>query len=192
MPGGAVAEEAGDEGGVHGVSSALGDDMAEDVVAGESEVTDEVEDLVAGELVGEAEVAVEDALAGEHDDAFFGGAADEAHVAEHFFVFAPAEGAGGGDFALVGAGGEVDDVSLATDGRREVDFVRDGVAVARIDSDELIAFADLDVFKNAEVFAAAALGLESDFAEGLGVGESAAVEDRELEVVELDEDIVDA
>jgi hypothetical protein len=35
-------------------------------------------------------------------------------------------------------------------------------------------------------------GFESDFAEGLGVGERAAVEDGELEVVEIDEDVVDA
>ena len=145
LPGGAVAEEAGDQRGVHGVSGALGDDVAEDVMAGEGEVADEVEDLVADELIAEAQVAVEDAVAGEDDDAFFGGAADEAHVAQLLFVFAPAEGAGGGDFALVGAGGEVDGVSLAADGGGEVDFVGDGVAVAGIDSDELVALADFDV-----------------------------------------------
>jgi len=192
LPGGAVAQQARDEGGVHGVSGALGDDVAEDVVAGQGEVADEVEDLVARELVVEAQIAVEDALAGEHDDAFFGGAADQAHVAEFLFVFAPAKGAGGGDFALVGAGGEVDDVSLAADGRGEVDFVGDGVAIARIDSDELVAFADLDALENAEVFAAAALAFQSDFAKGLGVRKRAAVEDGEFEVVELDVDVVDA
>ena len=107
---------------MHGVSGALSDDMAENVMAGEGEVADEVEDLVAGELIAEAQVAVKDAVAREDDDAFFGGAADEAHVAQFLFVFAPAEGAGGGDFALVGAGGEINDVSLAADGGREVDL----------------------------------------------------------------------
>ena len=58
LPGGAVAEEAGDERGMHGVSGALGDDMAEDVMAGEGEVADEVENLVADEFVAEAEGAV--------------------------------------------------------------------------------------------------------------------------------------
>ena len=46
--------------------------------------------------------------------------------------------------------------------------------------------------ENAEVLAAAALAFESDVAEGLGVRECAAVEDGELEVVEFDEDVVDA
>ena len=60
LPGGAVAEELLDEGGVHGVAGSLGDDAAPDAAAGEGEVADEVEDLVAHELVGEAEGAVED------------------------------------------------------------------------------------------------------------------------------------
>ena len=63
LPGRAVAEQARDQGGVHGVSGALGDDVAEDVVAGEGEVADEVEDLVADEFIAEAQGAVEDALA---------------------------------------------------------------------------------------------------------------------------------
>ena len=177
---------------MHGVSGALGYDVAEDVVAGEGEVTDEVEDLVAGELVGEAEVAVEDAVAAENDDAFFGGTADQAHVTQFLFVFAPTEGAGGGDFALVGAGGEVDGVSLTADGRGEVDFVGDGVAVAGIHADEFVAFTHLDVLEDAEILAAAALRFEANFAEGLGIRKGAAIEDGELEVVEIDEDVVDA
>ena len=192
FPGGAVAEQAGDERGVHGVAGAFGDDVAEDVMAGEGKVANEVEDLVAGELVAEAEIAVEDALAGEDDDTLFGGAADEAHVAEFLFVFTPAEGAGRGDFAFVGAGGEVDLVALAADGGGEVDFVGDGIALAGIDADELVALADLDVFQDAEVLAAAALAFEADVTEGLGVGQGTAVEDGELEVVELDEDVIDA
>ena len=58
FPGGAVAEQARDQSGVHGVAGALGDDAALDAAAGEGEVADEVEDLVADELVGEAQGAV--------------------------------------------------------------------------------------------------------------------------------------
>jgi len=104
LPGGAVAEEALDEGGVHGMAGALGDDAAPDAAAGQGEVADEVEDLVADELVGEAEGAVLDFAVADDDGALVGGAADEAHVAEHGFVFAEAEGAGGGDEAGVVAG----------------------------------------------------------------------------------------
>ena len=37
-----------------GVAGALGDDAALDAAAGEGEVADEIEDLVADELVGES------------------------------------------------------------------------------------------------------------------------------------------
>ena len=176
---------------MHGVSSAFGDDVAEDVVAGEGEVANEVEDLVAGELVREAQVAVENAVAAENDDAFFCGPTDQAHVAQFLFVFAPAEGARRGDFALVGTGGEVDGVALAADRVREVNLVGDGVAVAGVDAYEFVAFANFDIFENAEIFAAAALRFEANFAEGLGVGQGAAVKDGELEIVEIDDYVID-
>jgi len=67
LPGGAVLQESGNERGMHGVSGALGDNVAEDVMAGESEVSDEVEDLVADELIFEAQRAVQDSFAVEDD-----------------------------------------------------------------------------------------------------------------------------
>ena len=130
---------------MHGMASALGDDAAPDATAGEGEVADEVEDLVADELVGETERAVEDGAgvggggAGDDDGGVVGYAADEAHVAEHGFVFFEAEGAGGGDEIGVGAGFEVAGEGVAADGLGEVDGVVDGVAVAGIDADELVA-----------------------------------------------------
>ncbi len=66
------------------------------------------------------------------------------------------------------------------------------VAAAGVDADELGAFADLDFFEDADVLAAAALLLEADRLEGLHVGERGAVEDGQLEVVDLDDDVVDA
>ena len=38
FPGAAVAEQAGDEAGVHGVAGSFSDDFAEDMVAGEGEI----------------------------------------------------------------------------------------------------------------------------------------------------------
>jgi hypothetical protein len=120
-----------DEGGVHGVTGSLGDDATPDAAASEGEVADEVEDLVANELVGEPEWAVEDGAglggggAGDDDGGVVGYSADEAHVAEHGFVFFEAEGAGGGDEVGVGSGFEVADEGVAADGLREVDGVVD-------------------------------------------------------------------
>jgi hypothetical protein len=192
LPGGAVAEEARDQRGMHSMSGALGNDMAEDVMAGKGEIADEVEDLVAGELVAEAEGAILHAGAGEDDNTGFRSAADKAHVAELLFVFAEAERAGGGDFRLISAGSQIDHEALAADGRGEVDAVRDGVAVAGVNADEFSAFTDFDGFEDAKIFAAAALRFAANVADGLNEGKRAAVENGKLEVVELDDDVIDA
>src|SRR5580698_532735 len=110
---------------MHGVSGALGDDVAENVVAGEGEIADEVEDLVADKLVVEAQGAVENAHAVENDCAGFGYAANQPHVSELLFVFLEAEGAGRGDLGAIVARRQIDDEALAADGRGEINLVGD-------------------------------------------------------------------
>jgi len=188
----AVFQKTRDQRGVHGVSGALGYDVAKNVVAGESEVADEVEDLVANELVVKAQRAVGDALAIQDDGISFGDTADQTHVAQLLFVLLEAEGAGGSDLRAIVAGSEINDKALAADGRGEVDLVGDAVAFAGIDTNELVAIVDLDSLADTEVFAAAALGLEADVTEGFDVRQGTAVEDGKLEVVELHDDVVDA
>jgi len=61
FPGRAIFEQPGNEGGVHGVAGADGDDVAFEAAAGEGEIADEVEDFVADELVGEAQGSVDGA-----------------------------------------------------------------------------------------------------------------------------------
>jgi glutamate carboxypeptidase len=192
VPRGAVAEQALDQGGVHGVAGALGDDVALDAAASECEVADEVKDLVADELVGKAERAVLDRSVGDDDGARVGCAADEAHVAQLGLVFLEAEGAGRGNKTGVVAGFEIAAEAGEADGRRKVDGVVDAVALAGVDADELRALADLDLFEDAEVLAAAALGLEADALEGFHVRQRRPVEDGKLEVVHLDDDVVHA
>jgi len=145
---------------------------------------------VADELVGEAERAILDFAVADDDGALVGGAADEAHVAEHGFVFAKAEGAGGGDEAGVVAGFEVAGEGFVADGRGEVDGVVDGVAFAGVDADEFRAFADFYGFEDAEVLALAALALEAGGVDGLDVGVGGAVEDGNFEVVDFHDDVV--
>src|SRR5271169_6568941 len=62
-----VAQDAGDDGRVQRVSGAVGLDVAQNALAEEGEVTDEVEDFVADELVGEAQRRIVDAVAREHN-----------------------------------------------------------------------------------------------------------------------------
>ena len=127
----------------------------------------------------------------EDDGVRLRGAADQPHVAQHALVFAEAEGAGRGDLCAVRAGCQIDRELLAADGRGEVDRVVDAVAVAGIDADELVVLAHFDL-EDADVFAAAALDLDADVVEGFDIGKRAAVEDGEFEVVDLDDDVVDA
>src|SRR5579875_1748794 len=75
------------------------------------------------EFVREAERTVLDAPGTDDDGGGFGGAADEAHVAELRFVFTEAEGASGGDEVGIGAGFEVAGEAVAADGGGEVDGV---------------------------------------------------------------------
>ena len=188
----AVAQQAGDERGMHGVSGAFGHNVSKNMMAGQSQIANQVEDLVAGELVAETQIAVQDAVTAEHDDTFFSGAADQAHIAQLLFVFAPAKGSRRGDVALVSARGKINLVALAADGRRKIHLIGDGVAAAGVHSDEFVAFSHLDVFENAEILAAAALLLEANLAKRLGVRQSAAVENGQLEIVEFDSNVIDA
>jgi hypothetical protein len=169
LPGGAVAQKALHQRGMHGVAGALGDDAALDTAPGEREVADEVEHLVADELVGKAEWTVLHAQLGEDDGAGVGHTADEAHVAQLWLVFLEAEGARGGDQARVVAGLEVSLKGGEADGLWEVDGVVDAVAAAGVDADELRAVADLDLLEDADVLAAAALLLETNGLERLDV-----------------------
>ena len=92
LPCGAVAEQPLDERSVHGMAGALGDDAAPDAAAGKRQIADKVQNLVANELVGEAQRPVFYALSREDDRLVGGGASDESHVTKHRFIFAEAEG----------------------------------------------------------------------------------------------------
>jgi len=193
FPIGIVAQNAGDDSGVHGVSGAVGFDVAEDALAEEGEVADEVEDLVADEFVREAQRRVVDAVVGEHDAVLTRRAAYESHVEHGALLLEEAEGARGRNLFDIGAVGELDAQSLAADERmREIDGVTDGVAVGRIYGDELVAFTQFVRAQDLEVGALAALLTETNAGDHLDEGLRAAVENGKLEIVELDDGVVDA
>jgi hypothetical protein len=191
-PGAAIADEFLHQSGVHGVAGTLSHDAAFDAAAGEGQVADEVQDLVADELIREPQRRRHGRLAAEDDGAGVGRAADQAHIAEHGLVFLEAEGAGGGDQIDVVAHGEVAAEALAADGLGKVDGVVDLISGAGIDADKLGAFSDFDLLDDLEVLSAAALLAEAGFLEGLDVRQGAAVEDGDFEIVDFDDDVVDA
>jgi hypothetical protein len=166
FPGRSILEQAGDQSGVHGVTGAFGYHVALDAAAGEREVADEVEHFVANVLVGKAKGAVFRAAGSENDGVLRAGAANEAHVAQALFVGFVAEGTRRSDSGAVGIGGQIDAGLLAADGSGKVDGVANFVTGARVDGDELVAFADFDGAQHADGFAAAALGADAGIEEG--------------------------
>ena len=82
LPGVALLEELRGERGVQGVAAAVRDDVADDRVADERQIADDVEDLVADELVLEAQRVVEHAGLAEHDRVVERAAEGEALLAQ--------------------------------------------------------------------------------------------------------------
>src|SRR5580698_6873335 len=188
-----VAQDAGDDSGVQRVSSAVGFDVAEDTLAEQGQIADQVEDLVADELILEAQRRVVDALAGEYHAVLARSATDEAHVQHRVLLLEEAEGSGGGDLADVAAVGKLNLEGFATDQRvREVDGVAHRVAFCRIDPDKLVALLQLVRAQDLQVDAFAALLADASLGNHLDERLRTAVEDGYLEVVELDDGIVDA
>jgi len=147
---------------------------------------------VADEFVGKPKGTVLYPAATDDDGALVGRAANQTHIAEHGFVFAKAEGAGGCDEAGIVAGLKVADEGFVADRVGEVDGVVDGVAFAGIDADEFSSLAYLDGLEDAEVLALAALALEAGAENSFYVGQGAAIEDGDFEVVDFDDNVVDA
>src|SRR5581483_8886425 len=81
---------------------------------------------------------------------------------------------------------------LLADGGGEVDGVLNAVAGAGIDSDELVALVNFDRFEDAHVFTAATLYANPFLEDRVDVGLCASVENGQLEVIDFDDDVVDA
>src|ERR1051326_8036000 len=140
-----------DEAGVEGVSAAGCDDLADDGASAEGKGADEIEHLVAHELVAVAKRAVHDAAVVEDDRVFDRAAARQAGGAHLLDVFHEAERARRGDLLEEAVVVEVEVNGLASDHRMiEVDFVFDAEAIGGIDAGALGAVDDLDRLPGAE------------------------------------------
>lgn len=177
---------------MHGVSGALGHYVAQNAVPGQREVADQVQDFVADKFVREAQRPIEHALPVEDDGALFGYTANQAHIAQHGLVFFEAEGARRSDFIGVAARGQIDHEALPPNRRGEINLVGDAVALTRIHADKLVAFAHFHAFQDAEILAPPPLRLESRGGEGFHIGQCAAIEDGQLQVVQFHDYVVHA
>src|SRR4051812_2280685 len=134
-----------DEARVQCVTGFRGADLADDRPADECEVAEQIEDLVADELVPEAKLAAHDALVVEHDAVIDRAAARETGSAELLDVAHEAERAGGGDLLEEAVVIEVELQRLPADDRvLEIDLVLENQAICGGDADALVALDDLD------------------------------------------------
>src|SRR5579884_112173 len=175
---------------MHGMSGTLGDNAAQNLASGKRQISDEVQDLMTDELVFKAQRPIHDTLAGKNDRARFRNTADEAHVAQHLLIFLKTEGACRGNLAAIAACRQVYGYGLLANRGGEVNMIGHAVAFARIDADELVSVAHFHFFHDAQILAFAALRFHSHLLEGLNVGQGAAVKNRQLEIVQLDDHIV--
>jgi hypothetical protein len=179
--------------GVEGVSGFAGFDAAEEREADEGEIADEIEGFVAAEFVGIAEGTVHHAVFGEDDGVVKRAATDQAHGAERLDIGFEAEGAGAGENLAKGIGiDEEFDLLLADEGMGEIDVTANTEFVGGIDADAAAVFDDFDRFENAEVAAFAAKAAEAGLIEKLEERFGGTVEDGDFDVVEVDENVVDA
>jgi len=148
---------------------------------------------VAAEFVGIAEWAVHDAVFGEDDCVIEGAAADQTHGAERLDIGFEAEGAGPGENLAEGFGIYEDfDLLLADERMGKINVAADAEFVGGIDGDAAAVFDDFDGFEDFEVAAFAAKAAEAGLIEELEERLGGTVENGDFDVVEVDEDVIDA
>ena len=192
LPGGSIAQQAGDQRGVHSVASALSHDPAEDAMSGQGKIADQVEHFMTDELVVKAKRPVLHRAPAKDDRVLLRRAPDQSHIPQHFFIFAKPKGAGGGNLGAVGSSGQIDGKRLAADGMGKIDVVSDAVSFAGINGDELAVLTDFNTFQYAQILAPAPLAPDAYLGKGFHVRQGAAIEDWQFQVIELDNDVVDA
>ena len=148
---------------------------------------------MASKFVGIAEVAVHDPVFGEDDGVIEGASANETHGAEGFDIGFEAEGAGARENLAEGIGiDEYFDLLLADEGVGKIDVAADTELIGGIDADAAAVFDDLDRFEDFKVATFAAQATKACLIEELEERLGGTVEDGDFDVVEVDEDVVDA
>src|SRR3984957_8729216 len=147
---------------------------------------------MADELVIKRQGAVFYRASAKNNRVLFRGSADQTHVAQHLLVFAKSEGTGGSNLGAVGSSGQIDGERLAADRVGEMDVVSDAVAFAGINGDELPVLPDFHALQDAQILPSAPLAANAHAGEGFHIGRGASVEDGQLQIVQLNDDVVDA
>src|SRR5690348_5604045 len=192
-PQGFIGKKLRDKARVKRMAGLVSDNERAQRAAEKSKIPDEVEGFVAAKLVGEAEAAFEEAVRREHDGVFERAAADQSHAAELFDVFGETESARGSEFAAERFAADHYFSFLATDERMpEIHEAAYAEFVGGINAQSAIAFGDFKGLQNFQIAAPAAKLAHACAIEQVHVRLRGAVQDWQLEGVDLDIDVVDA
>ena len=140
--------------GVQRVTRLRGLEPPEQGVSEKGQIADRVQDLVAHELVVEAQLAVQDAALPDHDRVLEASAQGQAVPAEAFDLVQEAEGAGGRDGLREGSRRDAQGGRLMPQERVvEADDVADLEVLGRHEAGPLAPARDLDRLQDLQVFA---------------------------------------
>lgn len=185
--------DGGGEAGVERVAWADGDDVGLEADAGEDDVADDIEDLVADEFILEAQrLLADDLVALEDDGRVERPALDEALFEEFFDVLVDGERAGRGDLRFVGLGIDVDREVLRVDAAVIRRGAGDAQAIEGQGDDRAAALVDRDRLREREDFAFVGLIDDARLMDERRERTRGAVDDRRFGGIEFDDGVVDA
>ena len=179
---------------MHRMSGPLSDNVAEQRPPDQSEVTNQIEDFVPAAFIRETQAfGVHYLLAIETYRASERRTADQTHVAHLIEFPRKSEGPGGSDLRGVALGRNLKLQRLPANER----MVKENVAgkqktIRRKDRDSLPRRFDRNRPTYSEVTPAAAIRPYTGFAKKIGKRPAAAIENRNLEVIDLDGRVIDA
>src|SRR5438552_13708507 len=187
FPKAAVTQQARDQSGVHRVPSAVSNYIAENLFTQQGQVTDEVKHFVAHELIIKAQGRIHETVSREDYSIFRRSTANQSLLAHGVGFMQKAKSARRCNLPNVVSIGQVDRESLLTDkGVGKVDGVRNRIALGRVHGNELVAFPQFQFAPNPEVRSGAPLLANSCFADGINKWPGAAIQNRQLKIIELD------
>ncbi|CAH1666511.1 hypothetical protein CHELA41_22832 [Hyphomicrobiales bacterium] len=190
---GAIAEELAKNAEIHAMTAAVRAIGSQDGIAGQSEIAHRIQELVAYELVREAKaLGVHDAIISNRDSVLQRGAKSEAGFPIPLDVTHEAERARARDLTAEDPFIKVHNLALATDhGMVEIDlYIELEAVVVRTQLRERASLIDADRPQHLHETALGLLGDKAHLKNSLDEARRAAIEDRNLRTVDLDEHVI--
>src|SRR5579871_416170 len=175
------------------MTGAVGNHVASNLLSQQRKIANQIQHLVAYELIAETQGAILDSVTGENDAILARCPSDQSHIPHRLLILARSKRASRRDVAQVAPVAERDLEGFFPDQRmREVDRVGDGITIAWVDGDELVSLAHLHLAANLQILPRSPLLPDSCLENHLDEGLRAAIEDREFKIIEFHDGIVDA